>query len=153
MTPAIRLFAAAVVLAATLAPLSAPATHCVQDVIIFSGVDTGQTDPNGAPFRPGPNGALVGCQVDPANESLAVISPGATNMVVAFTLGTQVPTGVLTFAGATTELLFTRIRPAYATSARWESQSIPTQPGAGPVTATVFLGGEEINTVTYNKLA
>lgn len=153
MTRSFKLIAVAAVLG-TLLPIGARANHCAQDVIIFSGVDTGQTDPNGAPIRPGPNGTIAGCQVDPSDESLALIYPGATNMVVAYTAGgSEQPTGTITFNGQTTDLVFTWMQPLYATSARWESQSIPTQPGAGPVTATVYVGGEEINSVTYNKLA
>jgi hypothetical protein len=149
-----RLIAAAVLLAAAVAPLASRANHCMQDVIIFSGVDTGQTDPNGAPVRPGPNNTLASCQVDPADESLALINPGATNMVVAYTGGGIVaPTGTLTFNGVSTTLHFSFLAPVYSTSGgRWESQSIPTTDGTGAVTASVFLDGEEINTVTYNKL-
>lgn len=140
-------------LAASIAPMAAQASHCVQNVIIFSGIDTGQTDPNGAPVRPGPNGSLVGCQVDPADESLAMIHPGATNMVVAYTgAAEEPPTGTLTFAGDTVDLAFSKVAPVYATNgARWESQSIPTTEGTGPVTATVVVEGEEVNTVTYYK--
>lgn len=149
-----KLVAIVAAIAAIAAPLGASATHCEPGIIIFSGVDSGQNDPDGVPFRPGPNGSLAGCLVDPSDESLALIWPGATNMVVAYTVSTPVaPTGTLTFNGQTTPLTFTRLKPVYATSARWESQSIPTQVGAGPVTATVFVGSEEVGSVTYQKYA
>jgi hypothetical protein len=135
------------------APLTASASHCGSNIIIFSGVDTGQTDHNGNPVRPGPNGSLVACNVDPADESLPIIVPGATNMVVAVTVGSPVPPeGTLTFNGVETALTFTWMQPLYATSPRWESQSVPTTSGTGPVTVTIELDGEEFGTVTYNKL-
>lgn len=151
----LRNMVAVVALAASIAPVTAQATHCVQNVIIFSGVETGQTAPNGSPVRPGPNGSLAGCQVEPTEESLAMIMPGATNMVVAYTGGGETaPEGTLTFEGDSVDLVFTWLSPPYATNgARWESQSIPTSPGAGPVTATVFVDGDEVNTVTYQKYA
>lgn len=154
MKRSLRLLLVGVALAASAAPVAARATHCDPGTIIFSGVDTGQTDPNGAPIRPGPNGSLAGCEVDPADESLAVIWPGATHMVVAYTIGGDVaPTGTLTFNGVETELTFTFIQPLYATSPRWESQSVPTVAGTGPVTATIVLDDEEVSSVTYQKYA
>lgn len=153
MKRSLRLLLVGAALAASVAPVAARATHCTPGTIIFSGADTGQTDPNGAPIRPGPNGSLAGCQVEPTDESLAVIWPGATHMVVAYTLGSDEPTGTLTFNGVETELAFTYIQPLYATSKRWESQSVPTVVGTGPVTATIFVDGEEVSSVTYQKYA
>lgn len=135
------------------APLTASAKHC-GSILVFSGVDTGQTDHNGNPVRPGPNGSLVGCAAEPTDESLALINPGATNMVVAVTIGSVAPPeGTLSFNGVDTDLTFTWFQPLYATSARWESQSIPTTAGAGDVVVTVLIDGEELDTVTYKKLA
>ncbi|HVL32418.1 MAG TPA: hypothetical protein VM600_02435 [Actinomycetota bacterium] len=128
----------------------APADHC-SDLVIFSGHDTGQQNPNdGSPVRRGLNVGNLTCTAASSDEELNgnVITPGATVAIVGyFGALTDAFTGTLTQGTTVTPLTFKQL------NGRWEAQSVTLAPGPGEVTARLFIDGEEFDDVTYKKLA